>query len=119
MAITRTGGVGIGTIGRLGSGRRSLDGGTAGGIRFIAVFLLTLPMAQIERLCLRTKLIEGVWLAGEREGVLDVRREAAVVHREKCAFFIAGDGGELIELDIILGDMVGILHDKLVQFIQC
>lgn len=92
MAITRTGGVGRGTIGRLGGGGGSLDGGTAGGVRFIAAFLPTLPMAQFKRLRLSTKLIAGVWLAGDRERVLDARREAAVVHREKCAFFVDTSG---------------------------
>ena len=47
-----------------------------------------LPMAQVKCLSLSTKLIEGVWLARDRERVLDAKREAAVVHREKCASFV-------------------------------
>ena len=75
-------------------------------------------MVEVEGLSLGTKFIESIGLPANCQGVLDVRGKSTVVDGIEGSFIKAGKGSELVEVDVVLGYLVGVFHSKVVEFVQ-
>ena len=81
-----------------------------------AIFVFAFPITQVEFLSSSAETVEVGRASSENKAVLDTGSETLVVLCIQCTIVKTCKGRILIEFDVVMRDVVSILHGEVVEF---